>query len=237
LDRDFKQFFVQFRGVVWGATHWQLKKMSREIHDSIKVRYPASHKAYNDDVEHGFTIEEFRHLLKFVKDQEDRRCFIVMAALGLRPNELARLRGRDLSRGRILVPASKGGRSSNPRIPAALLPYFRAAEPGERLFLRTAKQLREAFSRYRQEAGFDEIYGWSRPCGHGAQNPRPLFRFSLKSFRHYGIQRIEALTNDPDLARRFGRQRRMEHTIKYFRKSRAGEVELALGDVVSPVLN
>lgn len=87
------------------------------------------------------------------------------------------------------------------------------------------KQLRYAFDFYRKKAGLNEVYAYARLAGKNKNFAKPLYRFSLHSLRHFGIQQVYDKSKDPELARKFARHRKIQTTLNYFRKNKAQEVE------------
>ncbi|MDD5340176.1 MAG: site-specific integrase [Candidatus ainarchaeum sp.] len=229
MDREFKEFSRSFARRVARAPHWQIKELSKICRDAAKARFPW-HTRKCELIEKAFTDQELAQLLEVVDDPQDRLCYMALALLGLRVGELAQLRGRDLQGDELRITASKGSFSGLLRLPPALLEMIPPRRPGELLFSRTAKQLRDHFGRYRHEAGLDQIYCYTEPGGR-ARHRNPRYRLSLHSLRHYAIQRVYNATRDPDLARRFARHRKLQTTLGYFKSSRKEDVEDVLAQL------
>lgn len=228
---DYLEFHSEFQRQVRVLPHRKLKDLAIELREITHRRYVGGKKAKNEHVEHGFTMEEFRMFLGNVEDGEFRTVFTLIGVLGRRPNELVRLRGRDLVDGKLILPASKGGLELDARLPPSLLSLIPPAGPDERIFFReftvktALRKLGQAFRAARARAGMDEIYGWSAPCGRTKRQIRPLTRFSIKSLRHTGSQAMTEITGDTDLSRRLLGHRSIKTTLTYSRKERKAQLE------------
>lgn len=200
-------------------------------------RFAVKKAQKNEHVEHGMTLEEIRRFLASVDDDEFRAIFTLIGILGMRPNEIVRLRGREVLGRRLLIPSSKGGYELDLELPDSLLSLIPAAEPGERVFLRrfTHKtalgKIGKMFRQYRQQVGLFQIYGYSEPCGRNKKQIRPLNRYSVKSFRYTGGQLVKEITGDGDLSRRLWRHRDEKTSKRYHRRSRRAELELAVNRI------
>ncbi len=133
---EYKAFRKEFNGQIRHLSHYRLKSMAKELKAVLKARYDCGKPPKNENVEHGFTLEEFRRLLDAVPEGEFRDAFTLIGILGLRPNELVRLRGRDVLGGRLLIPSSKGGFELDLHLPPALLSLIPASEEDEKLFFK-----------------------------------------------------------------------------------------------------
>jgi len=204
----------------------------KELRDTTHRRYLSSGKKPLVDHEmcnRAFTDNELRSFLSVVHNKEDKACFVLMATLGLRENEVIRLRGRDLQGGSITVPASKGGCAGVYKLPPGVLESIPVCGPKERIFMATnlwgkprasnkaaIHALARRFRAYCNEAGLDDIYLHTKPCGKaGTENPR--FRLSLHSFRRYAIRRFLLSSGSLILASKFARHRNVVTTLQYLK--------------------
>jgi integrase len=213
-------------------SHSRLKLLAVEIRQA-KGRFIEGRPPSTELVERGFTEEELVEFLAAVDDDKYTTIFTLMAALGLRASEVAALRGRDLEGDQLRIMSRKGGFGAMVRLPSSLLSLFPACGPQELIFGVTSWGLRLKFNHWRKKAGLDEVYLHTKPCGAG-MGPRPCYRLSLHSLRHYAIQKFCRLSRDPDLTRRFARHRHQETTERYLQKTRKEEVELVLEGMAEP---
>lgn len=229
-------FRIEFSRRLRNASYHEIGKMRKEILKVMRRRFVSgkSKGLKNASVEHGMTESELRHFLQFVDDGEFRTIFLLIAILGLRPNELVRLRGRDCIHGKLLIPASKGGYELDLRLPGALISLVPHVGPDERIFLgrftpkHAKKVIGQRFRQYRAMAGMEEIYGWSEAGGRNGKQIRPLYRFSLKSFRYTGGQMVEALTGRRADAQRLWRHKNSSTSDIYARKGDKERLEDAV---------
>lgn len=235
---SYQTFRPEFSRQISVASHRQLKDMMKELRAVTHKRYVGGRPAKNEHIEHGFTEEEFMRFLSFVKEPEFEIAFLFIGLLGLRPNELMRMKGRDIIDGRLLIPSSKGGYELDLALPEQLLSLLPEAGEDERLFFRrwTAKtalrNLGEVFRDTRARSGLTEVYGYSNPGGRNGKQRRKLDRFSIKSLRHTGGQLlVEATNGDFDLQRRLLRQRNFKTTMVYSRKERKAKLEAGVAAV------
>lgn len=209
-------------------SHQRLKLMSRIVNEAKNRRYEAERRPKNAMVEHGFGPGDFQRLMAVVDRQEDRVAFLLIALLGLRPNEAARLRGRDVQGDRLLIPASKGGYEADLKLPDVILGILPQVRPDAPLLGMTKAALARRFREYRMRAGMTEIYGRARPGGRNGRQERLLFRHSLKSLRYTGAQLVRRTTKDILLASRLLRHRDIRTTVRYLEKFMKPELEAAL---------
>lgn len=223
---QFIQFKTQFEDVINQASHHQLKTLSKLLTQTTKKRYPRYQALKCELIDKGFTIEEFKKFLSVVDDEKIKACYLIMAYLGLRVGELVGLKKADLKNNKLVISSLKGGYGSYLTLPGALLDLIRKyEEKGTKLIDITDRQLRYAFDFYRKKAGLNEVYAHARPAGKNKNFTKPLYRFSLHSLRHFGIQQVYDKSKDPELARKFARHRKIQTTLNYFRKNKAQEVE------------
>jgi integrase len=234
---------AEFEGWIKRRSHHDLMYILTTTRQALyHGRFAVKKAQKNEHVEHGMTLEEFRRFLAVVDDDEFRGIFTLIGLLGMRPNEIIRLRGRDVLGKRLLIPSSKGGYELDLELPDSLLRLIPAAGPGERVFLRrfapktALGKIGTMFRAYRERAGLFEIYGYSEPCGRNGEQVRPLNRFSVKSLRYTGGQLVKEITGDSDLSRRLWRHRDPKTSIRYERKRRKPELEKALCDVSALVV-
>lgn len=182
------EFLSELHAQSEAQSHQHLKLMSRIVNEAKNQRYEAERRPKNAMVEHGFLPGEFRRFMAGVREPRDRLAFLLIAVLGLRPNEAARLRGRDVQGDRLLIPASKGGYEADLRLPESILRLLPMVGQGEPLLGMTKETLAKRFRAYRARAGMGEVYGRSKPGGPTGRQERLLFRYSLKSLRYTGAQ-------------------------------------------------
>lgn len=229
----FLAFHREYMRQIRKLSHPKLKILSKEMAATIKERFISGRPPKTEMVERGFSESEFIQFMDVVDDEEDWRCFMLMATLGLRVGELAMLRGRDLEGDQLRITTLKGGYASVIRLPPQTLALLPQVAQDELMFKRSTKMLRDRFARYRAKSGLTGIYIYTQPCGHGRQTRNPRYRLSLHSLRHFAIQRVYSETKDADLARRFARHRHMETTEQYLKSTRKEELEMALGAIMA----
>lgn len=214
ISYDFFDFLASFVKI---ASYNQLKTISKMANQEKNERYNVFH-GKKVEIERGLTDDEFLRFMDVVDDPIDRLCFLLIATLGLRPNELERLK---IEGNQLHIPSSKGGYASTMPLPPWLLNRLHKVGVGR---LRSQKALRDRFRVYRNNAGLDEVYMRTLPCGRfGSENRR--FRITIYSLRHYAIQRFYLKSKDLDLTRRFARHRHTETTEVYLKTSRKEEIE------------
>lgn len=199
----------------------------------MKLRYPRNGLKC-ELVDKGFTHEEFNRFISVVDDEKIKACFILMAYLGLRVGELTRLMKNDLDGNKLRINAEKGSFSAYLTLPNVLVDLIKKHK-GRHLKLIdiSNRQLSYAFDLYRSKAGLTEVYAYSAPAGKNRNFSKPLYRFSLHSLRHYGIQQVYTKTKDPELARKFARHRKIQTTLGYFRKNSTQEIENVISQFCS----
>lgn len=230
---DFRAFRREYLRQLQTISHQNLKMMNKEMIAITKKRFISGRPPKSELVERGFTEAEFLRFMDVVDDDEDRRCFMLMAMLGLRVGELAMLRGRDLEGDQLRITTLKGGYASVIRLPPPILALLPLGGQDAPMFNRSTKVLRARFAHYRAKAGLTDVYLYTEPCGHGKQVRNPRYRLSLHSLRHFAIQRLYSATKDADLARRFARHRHMQTTERYLRSTRKEELEAAIDAVMA----
>ncbi len=230
---DFQSFHREYLRQLQTISHQKLMLMSKDLTRITKERFHAGRPPKSEIVERGFTEAEFLQFMDVVDDDEDQRCFMLMAMLGLRVGELVMLRGRDLEGDQLRITTLKGGYASVIRLPPPILSLLPLVGPDAFLFNRSTKVLRQRFAHYRAKAGLTDIYLYTDPCGHGKQVRNPRYRLSLHSLRHFAIQRLYSETKDADLARRFARHRHIQTTERYLRSTRKEELEAAIEAVLA----
>ena len=226
--QEWSGFIVELRAQSEMQSHQKLKLMSKIVNEAKNRRYDTDRRPKNAMVEHGFQAEEFRRFMSVVEDPKDRLMFLLIAVLGLRPNEAARLKGRDIMGDKLLIPASKGGYEADLRLPWAILRLLPAVGPDESLLGMSRAAMARRFRKYRKLAGFEEIYGRGKPGGRNGRQERQLFAHSLKSLRYTGAQMVRKMTKDILLASRLLRHRDIRTTVKYLEKYMKPELEAAL---------
>lgn len=239
------EFMTELRAQVGRRPHHKLKLMSKIVNTAKNERYNTDRRPKNALVEHGFLPDEFQRFMSVVDNPQDRLAFLLIAVLGLRPNEAARLRGRDVQKYRVvvsspngdymktwayklLIPASKGGYEADLRLPGAILQLLPVCGPNKPLLGMTETLIAQRFRRYRKLAEMDEIYGHGKPGGYNGKQERSLYQFSLKSLRYTGAQLVQADTGNILLASRLLRHRKVETTVRYLRKFMKPQLEAAL---------
>lgn len=233
MKRDWQDFLNAFNRAVEMASHHKLKQLSKRIYREMKERYPRTGLKC-ELVDKGFTQEEFSLFLSHVEDEKIKACFILMAYLGLRVGELTRLKKNDLDGNKLRINAEKGSYSAYLTLPDVLVNLIQKHK-GRHLKLIDVsnRQLSYSFDLYRKKAGLDEVYSYSNPAGKNRNFTRPLYRFSLHSLRHFGIQQVYERSKNPELARKFARHRKIQTTLGYFRKNNAQEIENVIAQMIS----
>lgn len=230
IDSNPMKFNDEFKKRIDDLPHHRMKNLSKELCGAREKRFPRTSLKV-ETVERGFTETELGRFMAVIDDEADKAAFMLMATLGLRVGEFAALKGKDLEGDVLRIAGAKGGYSGYLRLPPSLHSIIPKKGPEERFFS-PSKELRKRFAHYRTKAGLTEVYAFGEPGGRSGAR-RPLYRLSLHSLRHYAIQRVMRLTKDPDLTRRFARHRKLDTTLKYFRSSRASELENVI-EALSP---
>ena len=215
---------------------WNLVKAIKILSEARKSRFLRRRTPKYGSMNKGFTEEELERFFRVVNDPKLHLLFSYQAILGLRIGEAVRLNIKDLNlKSRELrIFTEKSGKTDYTLIPEKLFDatisfiaaYERdiAAANGFLFFSftpgrRTKKTLphvstetvRDAFHEYIRKAGLEEIYGYSSDA-----KPKPLYRLSPHSLRHYAITNFCRKTNgNVILASRFARHSRLETTMIY----------------------
>lgn len=226
--KEWKEFLSELHAQSEMQSHQKLKLMSKIVNEAKNRRFDTDRHPKNNLVEHGFKTDEFRRFMAAVERPEDRLCFLLIALLGLRPNEAARLRGRDVQGDRLLIPSSKGGFESDLKLPDAILGLLPMVGPDEPLLGMSQAVMGRHFRECRERAMMGEMYGRAKPGGHNRRYERPLFRYSMKSLRYTSAQMIRRQTKDVFLAQKLLRHRDIRTTAHYLEQSMRPELEFAL---------
>jgi len=232
---DFKAFRKEFSGQIQQVSHHKLIDLTKELREVTHKRYGGGKPPKYELVERSFEPFELAQFMEAVEDPIDKACFTLMVRLALRINELTNLRGRDLQGDQLTVRGLKGGFSFPAiKLPPSLLSLIPCVGPDEKLFPRSAKQLRDRFAIYRLKANLNDVYAYTKPCGvRGTVNPR--FRLSLHSLRHTGIQEfLKASGGNLILTQKFARHRKITTTMKYLKKNEKEEIEDLLEQICEP---
>ncbi len=217
-------------------TKWNLVKAIGILSTARKSRFLRSRNPKYGSMNKGFTEEELERFFGVVDCPRMRLLFSFQAILGLRIGEAVRISVKDLNlRTRELrIFTEKSGKTDYLRVPEALfdstLAYigayereisscagflFFSLEPGNRLKKPaphfTTHTVRKAFHEYVKKAGLEEVYGYSV----GAR-PKPLFRLSPHSLRHYAITNFcRKNGGNVALASKFARHTNLQVTMTY----------------------
>lgn len=227
------EFQRAFKHQIRGLSHQRLKELSKEISQTRKARFIENHEPRVEGIERAFTDDELNRFLSVVGDPVYKSAYLVMATLALRPSECANLRGKDLVGDKLRVSGAKGGFSGYFALPEWLLRQIPNCAQDDYLFP-SAKMLRGHFAECRKNAGLDECYLFTEPCGrHNVQNRR--YRLSMHSFRHYAIQRFFNMTGDVWKTRAFARHRHLESTEQYMKKEIGGAINQVVSTMVMPI--
>lgn len=223
-------FTDEFQKKIREVSHHKLMDWMKELREVTHERYTGGKPKKAELVEKGFTPSELDRFFSVVDDPEAKRCYLVMATLGLRLGELCRLKGSDYNpeTKELRIPSAKGSYSGVIKLPESIAQIIPKKKPDEPLFNRTYKQLRDRFAIYREKAGLTDVYMYTEPCGVGRKTKNRLYRLTCHSFRHYAIQRFYRMCKDVDLTRRFARHKRSNTTAIYLQSSRKEEVEALL---------
>lgn len=228
------RFHTEFHRQVRKASYNRLKHLSKTVSETRRTRYPGSHGRTVELVERGFSDDEFMRFIQCVHDADANYAFSLMAILGLRVGELLALRGDSLEGDCLRIKASKGSYSAYVKLPAEVVGGLSVRCHGSApMFPMLRKTLQQRFALARAEAGLDDVYMITKPCGPKMVRCR-RYRLSIHShsLRHYAIQKFYRITNNPDLTRAFARHRDMKSTQVYMKKDQREFMELALRQMV-----
>lgn len=217
-------------------TKWNVVKAITIFSEARKRRFLRSRRPKYGSMNKGFTDEELDRFFNVIDDPKAHLLFSFQAILGLRIGEAIRMNVKDLNlkTHELRIFTEKSGKTDYLLIPEKLfdatLRYIATYEKemaGATGFLffsfaygrRTQKTeahvtretARDVFHEYIKKAGLDEIYGYSV----GA-HPKPLFRLSPHSLRHYAITNFcRKNGGNVVLAGRFARHTNIQTTMIY----------------------
>ena len=235
-------------------TKWNLVKAITILSEARKRRFLRSRRPKYGSMNKGFTDEELERFFGVIDDPKAHLLFSFQAILGLRIGEAIRMNVKDLNlkTHELRIFTEKSGKTDYLLIPEKLfdatLHYISAYEKeiaGSSGFLffsfaygrRTKKTeahvtretARDVFHEYSKKAGLDEIYGYSV----GA-HPKPLFRLSPHSLRHYAITNFcRKNGGNVMLAGKFARHTNIQTTMIYIHTKKEelyGGIERAQND-------
>ncbi|MBD3389627.1 tyrosine-type recombinase/integrase [Candidatus Micrarchaeota archaeon] len=236
LSRNWPQIKRELEFLSRHLAKWNLVKAIGVLSAARKSRFLRSRKPKYGSMNKGFTEEELERFFSVVDCPKMHLIFSFQAILGLRIGEAIRLNIKDLNlRTRELrIFTEKSGKTDYLRIPETLfdttLAYisdyekeisasqgflFFSLEPGNRVKKPaphlTTNTVRTLFHKYVRKAGLEEIYGYS-----AGGRPKPLFRFSPHSLRHYSITNFcRKNGGNVALASKFARHTNLQVTMTY----------------------
>ncbi len=222
-------------------TKWNLVKAITILSEARKSRFLRSRRPKYGSMNKGFTDEELERFFGVIKDPKAHLLFSFQAILGLRIGEAVRLNIKDinLKTRELRIFTEKSGKTDYLLIPEKLfdttLQYIGAYEKeiatskGYLFFSFTDGRRSKAtqpfitthtarciFREYVKTAKLEEVYGYSR-----ASNPKPLFRLSPHSLRHYAITNFSKKNaGNVILASRFARHSNIQVTMTYIHTKR-----------------
>jgi len=236
LTRNWPQIKSELEFLGRHLTKWNLVRAIGILSTARKTRFLRSKKPKYGSMNKGFTDEELERFMGVVDCPKMHLLFSFQAVLGLRIGEAIRVNIKDINlRTRELrIFSEKSSRTDYLLIPETLfdstLAYisnyeqeisasqgflFFSLEPCRRtrktLPHLTTQTVRTLFHEYVRKAGLEEIYGYSS----GAK-PKPLFRLSPHSLRHYAITNFcRKNGGNVALASRFARHANLQVTMGY----------------------
>jgi hypothetical protein len=217
---EYEEFRMEFKNQIQNVSHHKLIELMKELRGVTHRRYGGGAPRKYELTRRAFTDEEFARFMGVVESPTHRACFLTMATFGLRKNEAFTLKGRDLEGGRLHIKASKGGFKSFLQLPPALIDLIPVTRPEKLLFGMKEHELVKTFNWYRDIAGLKEVTGRTAPCGVSMRRNK-RYRFSLHSFRYYGIQKFwlahQGITTErrKELTRCYARHRDFKTTRIY----------------------
>lgn len=212
------------------------------LSDSRKSRFLRRKTPKYGSMQKGFREEELKKFFSVIDDPKLHLLFSFQAILGLRIGEAARVNIKDINlRTRELRIFTEKARVTDYLIiPIPLfeqvIKYVNAYEkeiaeckgflffslvPGRRTKNTephlTTHTIRDAFRKYLESAGLDEVYGYS-----AAEKPKALQRLSSHSLRHYAITNFcKKNGGNAVLASKFARHSNMQTTMIYIHTEKA----------------
>ncbi|MEW6035223.1 MAG: site-specific integrase [Candidatus Micrarchaeota archaeon] len=217
-------------------TKWNLVKAITILSEARKRRFLRSKRPKYGSMNKGFTDEELERFFSVIDDPKAHLLFSFQAILGLRIGEAIRMNIKDLNlkTHELRIFSEKSGKTDYLLIPEKLfdatLQYIAAyemeiAKAEGFLFFSfaygwrtrkieshlTRETARNVFHGYAEKAGLAEIYGYS-----AGAHPKPLFRLSPHSLRHYAITNFcRKNGGNVMLAGRFARHTNIQTTMIY----------------------
>ena len=215
---------------------WSLVQAITILSESRKSRFLRRKTPKYGSMNKGFNDEELKRFLSVVDDPKLHLLFSYQAIMGLRIGEVVRVNIRDinLKTRELRIFTEKSGKTDYLLLPLQLfdmtLQYIgdyekEIAACGGFLFfslnqrhttkltephLRT-DTARAFFIKYMKKAGLEEIYGYSM-----AKHPRPLYRLTPHSLRHYAITNFcRKNGGNVMLASKFARHNNLQTTQIY----------------------
>ncbi|MFA5091298.1 MAG: site-specific integrase [Candidatus Paceibacterota bacterium] len=217
-------------------TKWNLVKAITILSEARKSRFLRSRRPKYGSMNKGFTDEELERFFSVIKDPKAHLLFSFQAVLGLRIGEAVRLNIKDinLKTRELRIFTEKSGKTDYLLIPEKLfdttLHYIGAYEKeiamskgylffsfteGRRTKATdphiTTHTARSIFTDIIKTAKLEEIYGYSK-----ANHPKPLYRLSPHSLRHYAITNFSKKNSgNVILASKFARHSNIQVTMTY----------------------
>ncbi len=217
-------------------TKWNLVKAITILSEARKSRFLRRRTPKYGSMNKGFTDEELERFFNFIDDPKAHLLFSFQAILGLRIGEAVRINIKDinLKSRELRIFTEKSDKTDYLLIPEKLFDVtvryitsyekevalakgflFFSFREGRRTELTephfTTETAREIFHGYIKKAKLEEIYGYSN----GAR-PKPLYRLSPHSLRHYAITNFCRKNNgNVMLAAKFARHTNLQTTQIY----------------------
>lgn len=221
-------------------SYYKLRKLRSVILESLRARYPRSikHNPRYGNLDRNFTEEELRRFYGFLPDFKYALLFRCQDATGLRIGEAVRLKIENLNyeKHEIIVLTEKARRIDPVYLPLdifnALCQYIHqhekeiALHSGYIFFPEAGahskndyiqpSQARKIFRKAAKAAGIAQVYGYSNE-GDNGREPRPLYRLTTHSHRHYAATTFYNACKDPVKTNRFLRHSKnnLKDTMRY----------------------
>jgi len=225
--------------VTLSASHSTNYSGNRTVIEPSKKSYnnrPKYKKKPKNQWSHGLdrslNDEEIQQFFDVIPNPRHKLCFQLMYYLGLRISEGVKVRIQDfnleLEWFRVYAPKTDRVDSlplkDNPIVPILkeYLREYRQEVERNQGYLIYGKNghmskycMRNKFEKYREKAGFMDIYAWSEGTGRQKWDKKPLYRFSTHSLRHSYITKVYRETKNPVVTKELARHKSFNTTLNY----------------------
>lgn len=223
--------------ILESASQQQLEDLNTLILRALKRRYRSKHTTKYGNLNRNFTEEELARFYAAIHDEKYKLLYRCQDLMGLRIGEVIKINVRDISHDtreltlmtekskkldRTLIPDQlyndlvKFIRNNEKKIMEAQgYVFFNARPRGVAPGHVQSNEPRKIFRKAAEKAGISQIYGYSHEST--GRKPRPLYRLTTHSHRHYAATKFYRRCKDVKLTNMFLRHSRenFKDTMRY----------------------